>query len=90
MDRVKEPDGVQSLDELCRAYYGPVVFYLRRCGCSEDDAQDLAQEFFRDFLARDGFSQARRGKGKFRKSLYCRKSKTGRSKTLKPNWPGNF
>lgn len=69
MDHVKQPDAVESLDELCRTYWGPVVFYLRRCGCLEDDAQDLAQDFFRDFLARDGFARAKREKGRFRSFL---------------------
>ena len=69
MDRAREPDAMSSLDELCRTYWGPVVSYLRRCGCDEADAQDLAQEFFSDFLARDGFAQAKRDRGRFRSFL---------------------
>lgn len=69
MDRVKDLDAIASLDELCRNYWGPVVFYLRRCGCPEDDVQDLTQDFFCDFLARDGFARARRERGRFRSFL---------------------
>jgi RNA polymerase sigma-70 factor (ECF subfamily) len=69
MDRVREADAVESLDELCRTYWGPVVSYLRRSGCREDDVQDLAQDFFHDFLSRNGFAQAKRERGRFRSFL---------------------
>ena len=52
--------GAESLNELCRQYWGPVHTYHLRAGCHPQDAQDLTQEFFRDFMARDGFAQARR------------------------------
>jgi RNA polymerase sigma factor (sigma-70 family) len=62
---------MEALDELCRRYWGPVFGFLRRLGCGDADAEDLAQEFFRDFMGRDGFSQANREKGRFRSFLLC-------------------
>ncbi|MEM9238061.1 MAG: sigma-70 family RNA polymerase sigma factor [Verrucomicrobiota bacterium] len=69
LDKVKRPEAADALDELCRRYWGPVFRFLKRLGCSDEDAEDLAQEFFRDFLARDGFGQAEREKGRFRSFL---------------------
>ncbi|GAB3381624.1 RNA polymerase sigma factor [Lysobacter fragariae] len=39
-----------ALEEICRAYRGPVLTYVRRAGYSADDAEDLTQEFFMRFL----------------------------------------
>lgn len=69
IDKVKRAEAAEALDELCGTYWGPVYQFLRRLGCSEEDAEDLAQEFFRDFMARDGFGMARREKGRFRSFL---------------------
>ena len=69
LDKVRRPEGMEALDELCRRYWGPVFGFLKRLGCGDADAEDLAQEFFRDFMGRDGFSQANREKGRFRSFL---------------------
>ena len=34
------------LDEWCQKYHPAIVQYLVALGCSEDEAQDIAQEFF--------------------------------------------
>jgi len=34
------------LDEWCQKYHPAIVRYLLALGCSEDEAQDIAQEFF--------------------------------------------
>ncbi len=69
IDKVREPAAAEALDELCRRYWGPVHAYLRRAGVSEADAEDLTQDFFRDFMERDGFARAEREKGRFRSFL---------------------
>ncbi|BCX49906.1 RNA polymerase subunit sigma-24 [Haloferula helveola] len=69
LDQVKAPEGGAALDELCRRYWGPVYSFLRRSGCAEADAEDLTQDFFHDFMERDGFSRAEREKGRFRSFL---------------------
>lgn len=34
-----------ALDELLRLYWGPIYAYIRRSGCTRDEAADLTQEF---------------------------------------------
>ena len=41
-----------AMEELCGIYRYPVYAYARRAGCSHEDAEDLVQEFFADFLRR--------------------------------------
>ena len=40
------PRGQQALATLCELYWYPLYAYLRRCGHSAEDAQDLTQGFF--------------------------------------------
>ena len=62
--------GVQaSLDRLCRTYWFPLYAYVRRQGQSEQDAQDLTQEFFVRFLERGSIRLADPARGKFRSFL---------------------
>ena len=44
-------------------------FLGRRRGGPEDGVQDQAQEFLKDFLARDSFARAKKERGKFRSFL---------------------
>jgi len=60
-----------ALETLCRTYWYPLYSYVRRCGYSPEDAQDLTQEFFARLLARNYLSAAQPGKGKFRWFLLC-------------------
>ncbi|MCU0795330.1 MAG: sigma-70 family RNA polymerase sigma factor [Akkermansiaceae bacterium] len=69
LEKAGEPEGGEALDELCRRYWGPVHAFFRRAGCRPADAEDLTQDFFRDFMARDGFTQARKERGRFRNFL---------------------
>lgn len=57
-----------ALSDLCGAYYGPVVAFLRREGRTEDDARELAHAFFATVLA-DGFGIPDPGRGRFRSYL---------------------
>src|SRR2546423_369761 len=42
----------QALSDLCAAYYGPVVAFLRCAGRDDDAARELAHEFFARVLER--------------------------------------
>ena len=55
--------------QLCQAYWLPLYSYVRRCGHSAADAEDLAQEFFATLLSTQALSSVDRGKGKFRHFL---------------------
>lgn len=63
------PHAALALDKLCRIYWYPLYAYLRRCGHSEHDAQDLTQGFFAQLLERGSIQKATREKGKFRSFL---------------------
>jgi len=63
------PHGPDALADLCRAYWQPLYAYTRRWGHNQHDAQDLTQEFFARFLARNYVAQADREKGRFRSFL---------------------
>ena len=58
-----------ALSELCSAYYGPVLAFLRHTGTGPEEAEDVAHEFFASLLARDGLGGADRSRGKFRSYL---------------------
>jgi RNA polymerase sigma factor (sigma-70 family) len=63
------PDAEQALEELCGAYWYPLYAYVRRQGCSREDAEDLVQGFFASLLARHDLEGVRPEKGKFRAFL---------------------
>ena len=54
---------------LCRAYWHPVYWYIRRTGYGHEDAQDLTQDFFARLLERNYMQAADRAKGRFRSYL---------------------
>lgn len=60
------PEARQALEILCRTYWYPLYAYVRRQGYSPHDAQDLTQEFFATFLAKDYVGAAERERGRFR------------------------
>ena len=59
----------EALEKLCCTYWYPIYAYLRRRGCGEHDAQDLAQGFFAQLLQRRSIQSVEREKGKFRSFL---------------------
>lgn len=63
------PASSEALEAVCRAYWYPLYAYVRRCGSSPHDAQDLTQEFFRLLLERRWLDQADRHKGRLRTFL---------------------
>jgi RNA polymerase sigma factor (sigma-70 family) len=63
------PEARTALNELCETYYEPVLRFLQREGRDEDNARELAQDFFTRILTRGGFSQADPDRGRFRSYL---------------------
>ncbi len=59
----------EALEILCRTYYYPLYAFVRREGHRPHEAQDLTQEFFHRFLAKDYLASVGREKGKFRSFL---------------------
>jgi RNA polymerase sigma-70 factor (ECF subfamily) len=67
-----ENDSRQSataLETLCRAYWHPLYFYIRRQGHPPHTAQDLTQEFFLRLLQRNQLAAADPNRGRFRSFL---------------------
>lgn len=58
-----------ALETLCRAYWQPLYSYVRRTGRGREDAEDLVQGFFADFLERNAVAGASRERGRFRAYL---------------------
>lgn len=56
----------QCLAFLCRNYWKPVYYYIRRRGLNHDDAIDMTQEYFATFLEKDFVAVADRERGRFR------------------------
>jgi RNA polymerase sigma-70 factor (ECF subfamily) len=63
------PESAAALESLCCAYWYPLYAYVRRCGQSHHDAQDLTQEFFRRLLEKRWLDSADREKGRLRTFL---------------------
>ncbi len=63
------PQAEHALEEICRIYWFPLYAYIRRRGHSPEDAEDLAQEFFRQLLEHNWIADADRKKGKLRAFL---------------------
>lgn len=60
---------VAALGDLFRTYWPPLYRYVRRCGRSVPDAEDLVQGFFAELLQQDGLRLADRDRGRFRMFL---------------------
>ena len=63
------PESAVALEAICRAYWYPLYAYVRRCGQTHHDAQDLTQEFFCRLLEKRWLDSADREKGKLRTFL---------------------
>jgi RNA polymerase sigma factor (sigma-70 family) len=66
------PDTVrarEALATLCQTYWSPLYGYVRRQGHSREDAEDLVQDFFAQFLARNSLEGLSGDKGRFRAFL---------------------
>jgi len=67
--RKDAPESAAALEAICRAYWYPLYAYVRRCGQSPHDAQDLTQEFFCRLLEKRWLDSADREKGRLRTFL---------------------
>lgn len=57
----------QAIDTLFATYWKPIYGYIRHLGRSEQDAEDLTQEFFKQMMVRRNlFLEVRQDKGKLR------------------------
>jgi RNA polymerase sigma factor (sigma-70 family) len=56
----------QSLEYLCKTYWKPIYYYMRRRGLNHDTARDLTQDYFATFLEKGFVEAADRTRGKFR------------------------
>lgn len=65
----QDDDRKNALAQLCEAYWLPAYAFVRRTGKSAEDAKDLTQGFFLDFLTRDTFSKADPQLGRMRSFL---------------------
>ena len=65
----ESPGAQPALENLCRTYWYPVYAYVRRQGREPEEAKDLTQEFFHNFLRRGSVSLADPARGKFREFL---------------------
>jgi RNA polymerase sigma-70 factor (ECF subfamily) len=59
----------QALAALCESYWYPLYAFLRRRGCSRDEAEDVTQSFFANLLERGWVRSADRDRGRFRTFL---------------------
>ncbi|MBX3747110.1 MAG: sigma-70 family RNA polymerase sigma factor [Verrucomicrobiae bacterium] len=59
----------EALASLCAAYWHPLYAFIRRQGSGPHDAEDLTQEFFRQFLGRNALARVQPAAGRFRSFL---------------------
>jgi DNA-directed RNA polymerase specialized sigma24 family protein len=62
-------DSRQALASLCQAYWNPVYAFIRRCGHTPDQSQDLTQGFFTRLLEKQFLQGVDRQRGRFRSFL---------------------
>ena len=64
-----EASGRAALESLCRSYWPAVVAFLTGRGFPQQDAEDLAQEFFASLIASRLWQRADQSRGRFRTFL---------------------
>jgi RNA polymerase sigma-70 factor (ECF subfamily) len=67
--RNDSPSAQIALERLCRLYWYPIYYFIRRQGRATHDAQDLTQEFFARLLERNWIAKADQSRGRFRSFL---------------------
>jgi RNA polymerase sigma factor (sigma-70 family) len=67
--RQPSPESAAALEAICQAYWYPLYAFVRRCGQSPHDAQDLTQAFFCRLLEKRLLDFADREKGRLRSFL---------------------
>ncbi len=66
---VADPMAADALERLCATYWPPIYSFLRRRGLSTEDARDVAQDFFYEFVKKNFPGAADREQGRFRSFL---------------------
>ena len=74
-----------ALETLCRTYWTPLYAFIRREGCSVEEAKDLTQDFFARWLERRDFETARQEKGRLRSYLLVSLSPCGKLRSARRN-----
>lgn len=70
--RSREGDGKtasEALNTLCSLYWYPLYVYIRRCGHSPEETEDLTQGYFESLLSRRYLDRASKENGKLRAFL---------------------
>jgi DNA-directed RNA polymerase specialized sigma24 family protein len=67
--KASSQQALSALSELCQIYWRPVYLFLRRQGIPRNDAQDLTQSFFAEFIEDRTYARADPMKGRFRSFL---------------------
>jgi RNA polymerase sigma factor (sigma-70 family) len=65
----ESPQSAAALEKLCRVYWYPLYAYIRRCGQSKENAEDLTQAFFARLLQKKFLESAQPERGRFRSFL---------------------
>ncbi len=60
------PGRREALERLCSSYWLPIYAYLRRCGHSPADSEDLTQGFFVHLIESDFLDRSDPARGRFR------------------------
>lgn len=58
--------GQEAMAALFTTYWYPLYAYVRGCGFSPEDAQDVTQSFFEHWVESDALASADRDRGRFR------------------------
>lgn len=66
---VTSPEAHAALTRLCQTYWLPIYAFVRKRGHSPEQAEDLVQEFFSNFLEKNYVAKAARDRGRFRSFL---------------------
>ena len=64
--RSGDADAVRAMNEICRAYWYPIYAYARRFGLHSEDAEDVTQDFFQNFITYDSLQATHEDKGRLR------------------------
>lgn len=67
--QLEAPEARTALEALCRVYWEPIYAFLRRCGHTRENAQDLTQGFFVYLLEERLLLKADPERGRFRSFL---------------------
>lgn len=67
--RGSSPNAAEALERLCRRYWRPVYAYIRHRGFSPEEAEDLTQSFFLQWLEKNPLDGLDPAKGRFRSFL---------------------